>query len=265
MTISMNMRTPLRPGTVFQTLFNAFARHAGAVIVFSAIGHLPGYLWSAFATGHSVPLQVLVSPLAGIVDLMCVMIGHGAIIYHVVQGLPGHPASMARTVGVAARRLLPLVSVLAAVVALWWLVRGLLMREFVAGPAVPPVVAWFGLVSTLIHGLVMAAYFLAAPVWAVEGVSVGAALSRGRFLTMGHRWKILGAMMLVGFLEFVMATIVLAVALPVARTVQLWEIGSIAIGGMWFVAGAFNAVLAAAFYARLRLIKDGVHIAKVFD
>jgi hypothetical protein len=40
----------------------------------------------------------------------------------------------------------------------------------------------------------------------------------------------------------------------------------VAFYGIWVVFGAFNAVMAAAFYDRLRLAKDGAHyFAKVFD
>ena len=270
MAISMDMQKTFRVGAVFSKSFNAFGRHAVVFILLSTIAHLPEYLWSSGAAVHFVTARALLSPWANLlvplVGLVCVLIAYGAIIYGVIQDLAARPMSVARAVAIAARRLSPLAGVLVAVVALIGLARGLVLLEFLTDAAgIKAAVALSKLIAVLVSWLVMAMYFMAAPVCVAEQAGVGAAMSRCRFLTKGHRWQIFGTILLVSILDFAISIIGAFVATHPAPTDQLLGVFNAAINGIWFVLGAFNAVMAAVFYDRLRLAKDGVHIAKIFD
>ena len=105
----------------------------------------------------------------------------------------------------------------------------------------------------LVSWLVMAMYFILAPVCVAEQAGVGAAMSRCRFLTKGHRWQIFGTILLVSILDFAISIIGAFVATHLAPTDQLLGVINAAINGIWFVLGAFNAVMAAVFYDRLTL------------
>jgi len=269
MAISMDMQKTFRVGAVFSKSFNAFGRHAVVFILLSTIAHLPEYLWSSGLV-HFVTARALLSPwadlLVPLVGLVCVLIAYGAIIYGAIQDLAARPMSVAGAVAIAARRLSLLAGVLVVVVALMGLARGLVLLEFLTEAAgIKPAVALSKLIAVLVSWLVMAMYFMAAPVCVAEQAGVGAAMSRCRFLTKGHCWQIFGTILLVSILDFAISIIGAFVATHLAPTDQILGVFNAAINGIWFVLGAFNAVLAAVFYDRLRLAKDGVHIAKIFD
>jgi hypothetical protein len=264
-----------RLGDVFCISFNAFGRHVLAFIILSAIARIPfvlRFFLSVYLPLVVVPFLVvhydyaramflvqqrwayfLVYQVFDVVERVCVLIADGAIIHAVVQDLAGRPVSIAEAVGVAPRRLLPLVGVLIALVVPSGLAMGLLNLP--------------GFIVALINWLVMSMYFVAAPVCIAEQVGVGAILSRCRFLTKGHRWQIFGTILLV-------AIAILLVGI-VSRAINdiIWGAGDGAgVPGGWtaiianfignystsVVIEAFYAVLAAVFYYKLRLAKDGV-------
>src|SRR5262249_38320415 len=142
----------------------------------------------------------------------------------------------------AARRLLPLVGVSAAALLLSRLGMGLVSPAFIV---------------LSIYWLVTWMFFMVAPVCIAERVGVGAALSRCRFLTRGHRWQILVTILLLGTISR---------AIDFAWGATVGGPGAIVtFYGIWVVFGAFNAVMAAVFYDRLRLAEDGAHIVELFD
>jgi uncharacterized membrane protein len=122
---------------------------------------------------------LLAEQVVYVVGVVCALIAYGAIIYGVIRDLVDRPVSIAEAVAIAARRLLPLLGVSAAVVA---------FSRF----------AGLGFIAFLMYWLVMGMYFVAAPVCIAEQAGVGATLSRCRFLTKGYRWQIFVAILLVG-------------------------------------------------------------------
>jgi hypothetical protein len=234
MAISMD-KQGLRLMEVFSTSFNAFGRQPVDFIILSAVGNIPS-LVLGFADVHY--------PGEEIVDFVCESVAYGAIIYGVTQNFAGRWVSITEAIAIAARRLWPLMRVCVAVI-LIGAIGSLVFARFST---------WMGLLAT-------AMYFMLAPVCIAEQVGVAAALSRILFLTKEYRWKIFGATLLVVFVELVIGTIIGVagiVDLPIALNFA-------AIGGMLGVLGAFDAVLAAVFYDRLHSIKEGAHMAKIFD
>jgi hypothetical protein len=114
-----------------------------------------------------------------------------------------------------------------------------------------------------IYWLVMGMYFVMAPVCIAKQLGIGAALSRCRFLTKGRRRQIFVATLLAGIVSLTFNNISLGVAF-VSRGREANIAIYTAIFSIWIVFGAFSAVTAAVFYDRLRLAKDGTHLAKVF-
>jgi hypothetical protein len=115
------------------------------------------------------------------------------------------------------------------------------------------------IIALLMYWLVMGMYFVAAPVCIAEQAGVGGTLSRCRFLTKGHRWQIFVAILLVGIVGSAFNNI--GIGLIFAGSWGAYA----AILSIWIVFGAYNAVVATVFYDSLRLAKDDVYIAKVFD
>jgi hypothetical protein len=242
MAIATDLQGAFRLREVFSQSFNAFRRHAVAYIILSAIAHVPLFRFYYYSKSDS---SIWDNVATYVVCFVCIIIAYGAIIYVVIQDLPGRRVSITEAITVATRRSLPLVGISAAVVVLIWLIP-----------------AWPGLEKILIvilgSWLVMVTYFLAAPVCIAEEAGVGPALSRCLFLTRERRWQIFVAILLIGIVSLASTVIVvLSISNPAESIIVAFSI--------WIVLGAFSAVMAAVFYDRLRLIKDGVHIAKVFD
>jgi hypothetical protein len=120
-----------------------------------------------------------------------------------------------------------------------------------------------GYALCLVPGIyVYIVYAVAVPVAVVEGKSVPAAMARSKQLTLGRRWPIFGALLLVGLLVFVPAAVLgftLATSPSVLLTLSsLWTILSV----------AFQSVLSCVIYYQLRETEedlDAPELAAVFD
>jgi hypothetical protein len=140
--ISMGTEGTFRLREVFSKSFDAFGRHVVAFIILSVIGHIPFlllYLWP-----FMLPFLLLAEQVIYVVGFVCVLIAYGAIIYGALWDHAGRPVSIAEAIAIAARRLLPLLGVSAAVVA---------FTSF----------AGLGFIVLLMDWLVMVIYFVAAP------------------------------------------------------------------------------------------------------
>jgi hypothetical protein len=276
----MEVQATLRLRVVFTTSFNAFRKHVVAFTILCAIAHIPLFLWF-FALNNFPRWAVLLDmEVVSVVVFVCMIIAYGAIIYEVLQDLAGRPApqiadtprlmqpslrsrdwiveSIPKAIAIATRRLMPLVGVLLAAV--------VLIRLVVRLPAVLPgfpifIVPWM-------YWLVVGVYFVAAPICIAERVGVGAALSRCRFLTRGHRGQIFSTILLVGIFDFAIRIIwdrAVAPHAPVGAGAAGLILNYTVLAGIGVAIGAFNAVIAAVFYDRLRSIKDGAHMARLSD
>lgn len=282
MAISIDMQGTVRLREVFGTSFKAFGRHVVAFSILSSIAHIIVPTFSYFVFTH---FPVFVSFLWGdkvlsVADFLCVLIAYGAIIYDVLQDLVGRPVpqiarpprlvqaslrshdwiveSIPKAVVMAARRLSPLVGV--------WVAGWVLIRLVTVLPVDPE---FHGFLVAWMYWLVTGMFFEVAPICIAEQVGISAALSRYLFLTKGYRWQIFIAILLVGFADLAMSIIWAAGSAPLTPAGgEGWAVFIMRYAlsdGISFVLGAFNAVMAAVFYDRLRLAEDGVHIAKIFD
>jgi hypothetical protein len=121
-----------------------------------------------------------------------------------------------------------------------------------------------GLMLLVVPGVILILmWWVFVPVMVVEGAGIGAGFGRSRALTSGHRWQILGLLVIVFVAQMLIGLVVdlfAALAGPL--------VGQIINAAVMFLFTAFAGVLAAVGYYHLRAEKEGViieDIAKVFD
>jgi hypothetical protein len=238
MAISTGVEGTFRLGDVFSKSFAVYGRHIVAFIVLTVLANIPNYM---FGLGIAAPPDsnpkfdswgLLTVP----VGIVCGTIANGAMTYGVVQDLRGAPVLIGEAIAIAARRFLPMIGV-----------------AITSG-----VIITVGLILVVPGFMFMCMYFVAAPICVAERASIGASLSRSRFLTRGHRWQIFGAYILI----FVLGAITAGVA--EGATFVVGEIGAKIVGfAVQAIFGAFIAVLAAVLYYQLRVAKEGIDLAKI--
>jgi hypothetical protein len=169
----------------------------------------------------------------------------GAITYGVIQQLRGKPSSIAECISVGFSRLLPV-----------------LLVAIVVGFAVMG-----GLALLVVPGLMAAcALFVAAPSAVVERGGVRASIARSRKLTRGHRWKLLGVIVILAIIEKAIERLLEIAARDSPTFTGIPYMGV----SMFFslVIEAWQSTAAAISYYYLRSLKESVDIeavASVFD
>jgi hypothetical protein len=144
--------------------------------------------------------------------------------------------------------------------------RGVWLILPVLGVAILATLAMFaGMLLLVIPGLIVATMlWVAIPVAVVERPGIVASLNRSAVLTKGHRWRILGILVLLGVISWALGWFV-GIVLPLSGTYTLAAFGN------WVVQAfttALGAVIAAVSYHALRVSKEGGDIndiAAVFD
>jgi hypothetical protein len=181
-----------RLGDVFSKALAIYGRRFGPFIVLTVIAHIPFYL-ALFATGAPAFGSLSAGgALSILVNLVCSSIASGAIIYGVVQELRGRLFSLADSIQIVMRRLLPMIGV----------------------AIYTSIVISFALIFLLVPGLMYACvYYVSMPACIVEKTGVFASLSRSAFLTKGHRWQVFGM-----FLLILIGSVILAIVFGVLAT-----------------------------------------------
>ena len=166
-----------------------------------------------------------------------------AIVYGALQQMAGHHAGVGECLGRALSLLFPLLGV-----------------AIVASIAIS-----LGLVALIVPGVLLAVmWWTVIPVMVVEQPGVFAALGRSAELTKGHRWSILGLLVLIAIIVFALAFVIqVAGALigsPEVPQYLQWLISA--------VSSILFATASAVGYHDLRVEKEGVdagQLAAVFD
>jgi hypothetical protein len=238
-----------RLADVFSKAVTIYGRRFGPFIVLTVLAQIPQYL-TAFAIGTpdagSARAVSAASASAGalsiLVSAVCSSIASGAIIYGVVQELRGRVFSVADSIQIAVRRLLPIVGVA-------------ICTSILIG---------LGAVLLIVPGLMVACmYYVSIPACVTEQTGVFKSMSRSAFLTKGYRWQVFGMFLLIVGGGLVLGLIV-GLVFALTGKVGL-EIASQAMSA---IVSAFNGVIVGVFYYQLRVAKEGVDIdkiASVFD
>ena len=246
-------------GDVLGRTFSILGRNFVPFFVLSAIAMLPqlffllsgptaaGY-FSRTGSGVAAGTGNLFLPL--VVGFVLRLLTQAVIVHAAFQDMRGRPVSVGESLRVAISRLLPILGVI--------IVVGL--GVFAASLAL------------IVPGIIlMLMWYLALPVCVVEQTGVTASLSRSAQLTKGHRWKILGLILLVliggGIVGGVIGAVIGGLLGAMGTTV-----GVIALGLIQYIVQAllavFYSILVIVLYRDLRVAKEGIgteQIAAVFD
>jgi hypothetical protein len=226
------VESDFRIGRAFNRTAMIFSRNFLPFCLVTAVASLPDLALKSSARGVGLFLPIILNALS-----------QAIVLYGAFQEMRGRPVSLAECLKVGLRRFLPIVG-LAILTAL--------------GIA-------FGFVLLVVPGLILfTMWFVATPACVVEQLGPFRSMERSAQLTKGHRWKILGAMLLL-LVPAVIVSQLLEVTLTALGGSTLALAGDLTWTSVW---GAFYAVLVVVTYHDLRVVKDGVdieQIAAVFD
>jgi hypothetical protein len=241
-------------GRVISTSIAVFARNLGPFAVITFLIGIPYILISLWSVSSASELQAAAQTgelpagfigMAGVgflIFLLTNTLAQSAITYGTVQDLRDQRTSFGDALG-----------------------RGLTMlpRVIVAAILASIGIA-IGFALLFIPGLILVLmWWVFVPVIVVEGVGVIEAFGRSRGLTRGHRWGILGLLVIVGIAQSIVALLAGLIGNlfgPMAAEILNTLVA------LFFT--AFSSVLAAVGYYFLRAEKEGVvidDIARVFD
>ncbi len=179
-----------------------------------------------------------------LLSLIMTPIATGAVTFGVFQELRGRHASFGSCMSVGFSRMLPVLGVAICV--------GL--------------VTTLGFIFLIVPGLILTCMlWVAIPVAVVERVGVGGSLGRSQELTAGHRWPILGLLLLRFLVQFAAGVMIGFIVVMMPNAEMMITVGAQVVG---VFVGAWHASVAAVSYYYLRSIKEMIdvdEIASVFD
>jgi hypothetical protein len=161
------------------------------------------------------------------------------VIYGAFQQLRGQPVSLAESLQVGLRRIIPVIGLAIAA----------------------SVLTALGFVLLIVPGVIVATMlFVATPVCVVERLGPFTSMDRSAQLTKGHRWKIFGLLLLVFVPEIIVSATFETVVEIAGTGGVLAATGQLVWDTIW---GAVGAVLVIATYHDLRVAKEGVDTAQI--
>ncbi len=242
-----------RVGRVLGRSFGVLGRH---FIQFLIVSMIP-------ITPLAVVLGVAVVPMVGVKNpdpsatarlgfliigaaafwILAYMVAQAVVLYGTFQDMRGRPAHFGEAIGRGFARFFPIL--------------GLAICTTLA--------VMGGLLLLLVPGIMFALmFYVSLPALVVERLGPIQSMKRSAALTKGHRWKVLGIVLLVALLSAIGAGVVSAVLGVVGGP-------TVAIVGRFLwqaIMGAFGAVVVAVIYHDLRAAREGIDVdrmAAVFD
>ena len=251
-------RARFQLGRTVQRSFEVIGKNAVTFIILSLLPAVPyamipagRVLLPAITRGAANPRIIGIYALVGLAWLVGNYIAQAGITQAAVSSLNGKHAGLGECLSIGMSKFVPLLllSIAAAVVI------GLSFLLLI----VPGIIVAVGL-------------SVAAPVLVMEGKRVTEAMGRSFELTRGHRWAILGALVMFFLISAVSALLVgaLGAALFIAAGIGVnSNFGAAALAlARSMLPVILNSALVASIYYELRLIKEGVApeaLASVFD
>jgi hypothetical protein len=234
-----------RIGRVFSLAWSVYSRNFLSFMLVTGIASMPGLLMpqpSAAAPGNPFPNPGM-SAFIFFVMIVLGTLSQAIVLYGAFQVMRGQPFDLAESARIGLRRLLPLIG-LALLMGLFLGLAALLLVI----PALILYVMWF----------------VAIPVCVVEQLGPFRSLGRSRQLTKGHRWKILGLLLVILIPAFIVGAIVGGITVVFVGA-TLGQIVNLIWSAAWT---AFLAIVLVVTYHDLRVAKEGVdteQIAAVFE
>jgi hypothetical protein len=268
-----------RVGRILDRTISTYKRHflpfSSVTLTASAIP----VLLSA-ANWSSIPVQargMIVFLVTAVVAIVLALFGQTVIVHGAFQALRNRRVNLLESAMAGLRRFVPIVVLIIFVIlAFFVFLVGVSLIIALAASGVsrypnlpifasPLTISILGVLALIVAGLMLAArWFIVIPICLVERLGPWRSLTRSAGLTQGHRWKIVGIILLaivpMMIIDGVVGDTVTAVG---GRMAQL--VVSLA----WYsIFSAFFAIMVAVTYYELRQAKDGAdieQIASVFD
>jgi hypothetical protein len=229
---------------------SVLSRNFLAFFIVTTIAQLPAQVLShAFApaaadAGPNLGLgMILIAIGLWLLTFALGMFCQAIVLYGAFQQMRGQPVSLTDSLQVGLRRFFPILGL--TILSMLGVLGAAILLFF---PALIPLTMWF----------------VATPACVVERLGPVRSLGRSRWLTKGHRWKILG-LILSQFIVLGIVSGALAPILGSAGGTTLALLGAVLWSGLW---GAFYAISVVVTYHDLRVAKEGIdieQIAAVFD
>jgi hypothetical protein len=225
----------LRIGTIVGRSTRVFARHIIPFCLLGAIYAAPSLI--------PAPPGKDASPLAPLLQLLFTPITQAIVVYATFQDLCGRPFAITESFRRGLSRFFPIIGL-----SICWVI-----------------VITLGFVMLIVPGVLFLLMFLVAlPACVVERLGPIESMTRSAELTKGHRWKVLGLLLL-------LALIVIGCSAILGAILLLWPgtaVSTIGIFVLQVLFGAYESIIVAVLYSDLRMARDGIdleQIAAVFD
>ena len=234
-------------GDVIGRSFSILGRNFVPFFLISAVATLPYLAFDlAIPTGPGAPAG---SPLAAVgifgalaIGFVLKMFTQAIILHAAFQDMRGRKPSVGESIRVGFSRFFPIIGIIILV-----------------GLGVS-----FAALALIVPGIIlMLMWYLALPVCVVEQLGPFGSLSRSAELTRGHRWKILGLILLVAIVGGIITAVFSAISMVSGHVGY-----SIVEYIMQTLIGVYSAILVVVLYRDLRAAKEGIdteQIAAVFD
>jgi hypothetical protein len=245
-----------RVGHVFSLTWSVFSRNFLTFMVVTGIASLPALLIPRPLPGAN-PFRDQGVLVFGLYFLIVVLgtLSQAIMLFGAFQAMLGRPINLVESATVGLRRFFPIVGVVLSVSFLVGLASVLLI--------VPGVMLYL-------------MWFVATSVCVVEQLGPFRSMGRSRELTKGHRWKILGLILLtvipagiVGLIVGAVAVAALGMGAILGLSPALITPAGQLVGLIWSaIWKAFYVILAVVIYHDLRVAKEGVdteQIVAVFE
>jgi hypothetical protein len=239
-----------RIGDVLGRSFSILGRNFVPFVILSGIASLPYlYLFWTLSVVSATPAASL-SPAAAqkliasfvlpiVVGASLKILTQAIIVNGAFQDMRDHKVSIGQSLSVGLARILPVLG---------------LSICYIAGYLI-------GTLLLIVPGIiVLMMWYVAMPVCVVERLGPLKSLGRSRMLTKGHRWKLFGLLILVGFVGGAFPAFGQMIGGRVGFVIFQYLVQA--------VVGAFSAILVVVVYRDLRVAKEGIdtdRIASVFD
>lgn len=234
-----------RLADVFGTAAVMYRRRFATFIVLTVIASIPNYivLFAASGTAQTGNFASVIANIAlPLLFVVTQSLTGAAVMYGVVQELRGRAFSVAGSLLVALRRLIPVLGVAICTTA----------------------ASFMGTLMLVVPGIILACmFYVSMPACIAEQTDVFQSMSRSRFLTRGYRWQVFGTLLLITITGAVFDGVVAAALEPVGEITSLVGTQAAAV-----IISSFAGVIDSVLYYKLRVAKEGVDIdkiASVFD
>jgi hypothetical protein len=226
----------------------------------TVIAGLPNLLMPQQEPGAIAPPEVAFQNLGLSLVLFLLLVvlstvAQAVVLYGAFQVMRGQPINLVESAKIGLRRFFPIVGLAISLVVALMLATILLI--------VPGVILYL-------------MWFVATPACVVEQLGPFASMGRSRELTRGHRWKILGMLLLLFIPAIIVGAIIAAVVFSLVGVDGIVAVSGVLSTTVAQVAGlvwnaiwtAFFAILVVVAYHDLRVAKEGIdtdQIAAVFE